>query len=704
MSLADQPFVGNPAARAVHGHSAGALTVVLTGQAVLAPAVTRAPVEATLRELGLEPTALVTEDATGEEGSAWLGRLANAAVEAAEAGAPALVVASADLDISAVALLDLLDRPGDPTAVATIEPDVLRSPVPEGGPVSLPMVRVDRHKRRVHSVGTARHTVTDPTGHAVGVLRVARRDLEAAGRAWQAAAASQAAADPAVDPFDLALLALVRAGVPVGAVPLGPFGFSRGTTHVPGAPGSAWQQRLRGASRGGDGFFSTFAVRPLSRRLTGFGLAHGWSPNVVTICSLLLGLVASALAAVDNRWAWAAAAVLLLLALVVDCVDGEIARFTRRFSALGAWLDAVGDRVKEYSLIAAVAWVGARRGDPVWLLAITALALVTVRHLEDYAHADRTRASFAHLEPDQLPVDEPWDRGPRNARLTVPGRPSRRAQAVHWAKKVVHLPIAERYLVLALALLTFEPAVVLWAITVAVVVALLWTQGGRTTKALLHRDGFRAEGLPDGHWAFLDHQLDLGPVARQFGRVVRLPFAAGVAGGLLVCAAAGVVLVDERFPWYALAVGVAGWLLAGAGFRPPLQHPLAWQVPALLWLAEAGLVLALTASLPGPAGWVGYAYLAAVAWHRYDVVYRLRDTGLPAASWVTAVTLGADGRWVALALVALLDGPVRGSLAWASLALFCVYAAESASGWRAWVRAEHPAVLEDEDVDSELAR
>jgi hypothetical protein len=57
-----------------------------------------------------------------------------------------------------------------------------------------------------------------------------------------------------VDPFDLALLVLVRGGIRVGAAPLGPFAFRRGRDEAVGAPGSAWQQRLRGASRGGDGY------------------------------------------------------------------------------------------------------------------------------------------------------------------------------------------------------------------------------------------------------------------------------------------------------------------------------------------------------------------------------------------------------------------------------------------------------------------
>ena len=689
MSLTATPFVGTASARAVHGYSAGATAVLVPGP-VAGPrdgeppgppaAVGAQDVAEALVELGLVPHVL-----PGVVPAATLTSLAEQAEALVEASArQPLAVVSADLRVSAVALLDLFDRPRARTSVATLEPDVV-----PGDARGFTTVRVERDQGLVHSAGSARHVVTAPTGLAAGALLVAPGDLAAAARVWRDAAACRVSADTAVDAFDLALVALVRGGVDVAAVPMGPFPVGRGPSAAVGAAGSPWQQRLRGASRGGDGFFSTFAVRPLSRRLTGFGLAHGWTPNVVTVTSLLMGVLAAALAAVDTRPTWALAAVLLLLALVVDCVDGEIARFTRRFSALGAWLDAVGDRVKEYALLTAVAWVSVRRGEPLWLLACVALALVTVRHLEDYAYADRGRGSRAGIHPDRLGLDEERDLGPQGARVDLPAPQTRRQRSVHWAKKVVHMPIAERYLLLALGLLTFSTHVVLWALTVAVAVALAWTAGGRTVKALLGTDGFRRdERLSAGDSGHLDHQLDLGPLAWACGRLVALPFPAAVAGVALVVVAAATALVAGSVGWLPVVLVVAGVVLVGAGCRPPLQHRLGWQASALLWGAEAVLVLAVAAPLAGASQWCAYAYLAAVAWHRYDVVYRLRDTGEPAAAWVTTVTLGVDGRLVALAVLAALGAPMAPVLAWAALALIVVYGAESGRGWREWLRAQ----------------
>jgi phosphatidylglycerophosphate synthase len=677
--LDEQPFVGSDAARAVHGHSAGG-SVVFLGTDEPSP---------DLRE-SLDPFGLSLTGPWGPDHPDWLASLASLAE--GDDVTP-LVLVAADLTTSPVALLDLLDRPGDPTAAVTVELPALRT-----AGTDLTLLRVHPEQKLVHSVGTPRHIVTRPTHLGLGVVRLAGTHRAQAAQLWRAASSTPSADDPGVDPFDLALLVLVRGGIPVGSSPLGPFAFRRGRDEAVGAPGSAWQQRLRGASRGGDGYFSTRVIRPMSRRVTAVGLRQNWAPNAVTVTSLGVGLVASGLAAVDNRWAWVAAAILLQVAIVIDCVDGEIARFTRRFSALGAWLDAVGDRIKEYSLIAAVAVVAERRGTDLWVLAILAMVLITARHLEDYAYAHRSRVARAHEVPDLLPVDAPRDLGPDGARLAIPPARGRLAEAVFWTKKVLHLPIAERYLLLSVGLLTFHPQWLLWAITLAVAFALVWTQGGRTVKAVLGIDDHRAdEALAADHWGHLDHQVDLGPVARLAGRVLRGPLAVALLG-VVVLLGAALVAARTEHPWTAVALVAVGVVLVGAGSRPPVQGPLAWQLPTLLWAAESVLVIGLLVAEPGVHRWTGFAYLAAVAWHRYDVVYRLRDTGSPASAWVTLATLGVDGRMLLLVVVWALGGPVQALLGWGALVLIAVYAVESALGWRAWARADAGPVTSGEEV------
>jgi hypothetical protein len=582
----------------------------------------------------LEPFGLVRR-ATDADLHHVRATLSAAADVAAASDEVPFILVSNDVRVSPVGLLDILDAPRDVTATAVVHGPVgdLRGEVIDPTMVrgGFWPVRVDRYTRTVESVGTAGHIVSAPTAYAVGVLRVAARDRARVAEALRAASQSSSARRPGVSPFDLALLAVVRSGsVSVQAVPLDHVTVERGHQMSMGARGSAWQQRLRAASRGNDGVFSTLAIRPLSRRLTAYGLGRGWTPNVVTVVSLSLGLAACALAAVDSRWTWLLAAVLLVLSLVVDCVDGEIARFTRRYSPLGGWLDAVSDRVKEFTLVAAVAWVSARRGDDLWWLAILVLAVLAIRHVEDFSYTRRQRAATA--EPARaLDLDSFKDGGPDGSRTVLAPEPSGRDRLVRDVKQVLHLPIAERYLIMAVGLLLYSPTFLLWALGIASVLALAWTQTGRLLKARDGSDGFHAD-RPD-------------PTLAQLCDLVVLP-------------------------------------------RPSGRGRFAWQVPGLLIAVETAALL-LAAGTNTGARAAAYAWLVAVCWHAYDNVYRLRETGRGTPVALVRATLGVEGRVVVLALIGgFSDNPAPFLLAGAFV-LLVAYVVESALAWRAGAASAH---------------
>ena len=100
---------------------------------------------------------------------------------------------------------------------------------------------------------------------------------------------------------------------------------------------------------------------------------------------MLFAVAAAVLFGVGGRPALVAGAVLLYLGFVLDCVDGQLARYTRHFSAWGGWLDTMADRAKEYAglrraRLPARATPACRYG---WALAIAAMMLQTVRHMTD---------------------------------------------------------------------------------------------------------------------------------------------------------------------------------------------------------------------------------------------------------------------------------------------------------------------------------
>ena len=177
------------------------------------------------------------------------------------------------------------------------------------------------------------------------------------------------------------------------------------------------------AVKGVDGFFTTFFVSPYSRYIARWAARRGLTPNQVTTVSMLIGILSAACFATGERWGLVAGAILLQVAFTTDCVDGQLARYTRPFSQLGAWLDATFDRAKEYVVFAGLAIGADRAGDPVWVLAGAALTLQTVRHMMDFSWHGARRALIQ--PPTFPPLDEP-----RTASARVrPGHGSARALA-----------------------------------------------------------------------------------------------------------------------------------------------------------------------------------------------------------------------------------------------------------------------------------
>src|SRR5699024_9035713 len=94
-----------------------------------------------------------------------------------------------------------------------------------------------------------------------------------------------------------------------------------------GIVGSVWARmgeggegryRLEAAVKSSDGFFTTFFVSPYSKFLARWFARRGWTPNAVTLLSMLTGLVAAALFATGQRWGLIAGAVALQLAFTFD--------------------------------------------------------------------------------------------------------------------------------------------------------------------------------------------------------------------------------------------------------------------------------------------------------------------------------------------------------------------------------------------------
>src|SRR4051794_12804160 len=264
---------------------------------------------------------------------------------------------------------------------------------------------------------------------------------------------------------------------------------------------------LDSAVKATDGFFTTFFVSPYSKYIARWCARRGFTPNQVTSVSLAIGFLAAAAFATGERWGQVAGAVLLQAAFTTDCVDGQLARYTRQFSKLGAWLDSIFDRTKEYLVFGGLAIGASAAGDPVWVLAAAALTLQVARHAMDFSYGASQRAviggaprgpvggAAARLrapvvdEPEPLPADEPAeDVAPRPPSLPrrflrfwrrMDSRPG-----VLWLKRVIAFPIGERFFVISLTAAIWTPRVTFTVVIAWGLFAVCYSLPGRLLRSL----------------------------------------------------------------------------------------------------------------------------------------------------------------------------------------------------------------------------
>ncbi len=93
-------------------------------------------------------------------------------------------------------------------------------------------------------------------------------------------------------------------------------------------------------------------MRRVSPRATWIFARLGWSPNAVTVAFIACGVAAGAVVALGGLASAVAAALLIQAYLLLDCADGELARWRGQTSATGVYLDGIGHYLGETALLA----------------------------------------------------------------------------------------------------------------------------------------------------------------------------------------------------------------------------------------------------------------------------------------------------------------------------------------------------------------
>ncbi|MGK5520472.1 DUF5941 domain-containing protein [Micromonospora sp. URMC 107] len=558
-----------------------------------------------------------------------------------------VLVTGADLVAHTAVLRHLATSPVGPTVAL-----VLTDPPGEG------RTAVREERGQVVEAGPPEALDGGATGVFGGALRVGVDHLPALAAAARAAtvaavpagapsAAAPPVAGPAVDRLFAGLTGLgtltfaQRVRLLVAHRVGDPAGLAAAEAAVAAVDEDRAELRLSVKER--DDFFTTFFVSTWSPYVTKASAKLGLGPTAVTMISVAFAVAAAVLFGTGGRLALVAGAVLLYLGFVLDCVDGQLARYTRHFSAWGGWLDTMADRAKEYVVYAGLGYGATQAGFRYgWALAIAAITLQTVRHMTD------TWYGVLHDEAARRPKAVGTAGGGIGDRLNAA---SNRVQAdtgslSYWLKRTVVFPIGERWALIAITVALFGPLVSLYAVLGWGVLAFAYTGALRTLRArwmrvpvldtvdaTLHRD--------DGPLAARF------PLARRPGPLTLAVLAALPAAIMLLVALRG---GEAAPPRWTVLLALAGLLLAGGGARAAHDGPLDWLVPAALRAGEYLFAIAVGV-VGGVPAWLVFGYVFVLTLHHYDLTARLEKR--QAAPPLHGGTLGWEGRSVLLAAAAI---------------------------------------------------
>jgi phosphatidylglycerophosphate synthase len=142
------------------------------------------------------------------------------------------------------------------------------------------------------------------------------------------------------------------------------------------------------ARNSGEHWAGRLYMRRVSPFATRLFLRAGLSPNAVTWLFVAAGLAAAGVLSIGGPAAAAGAFVLIQLQLLLDCSDGEVARWLERFSVKGIYLDRIGHYVTEAALPIALGVAA----DEVTLGLVLAVLVLLIKSETALVHLARAEA------------------------------------------------------------------------------------------------------------------------------------------------------------------------------------------------------------------------------------------------------------------------------------------------------------------------
>ncbi len=160
--------------------------------------------------------------------------------------------------------------------------------------------------------------------------------------------------------------------------------------------------------RSGEHWAGRLYMREVSLRVDRYLVGTRITPNQLTYLMVVAGVLAGAALLVPGLAGALLGAVLIQVYLLLDCVDGEIARWRRQTSITGVYLDRIGHYLSEAALLVGFGLRGADLwgggGSPEWLWAflgtLAALGAVLIKAETDLVDVARARGGLPAVKDE----------------------------------------------------------------------------------------------------------------------------------------------------------------------------------------------------------------------------------------------------------------------------------------------------------------
>jgi hypothetical protein len=180
----------------------------------------------------------------------------------------------------------------------------------------------------------------------------------------------------------------------------------------------------------------------------------------------------------------------------------------------------------------------------------------------------------------------------------------------------------------------------------------------------------------------LIHYRDDGPLSEIFRRAgpLRLQSLA-VTAAAVVAAAIGLAIDGRGDTGSASLLGIAAFVLLGMVGAAARSHPrIQWLVPPMLRAGEYVVIATLAWRIGLTEMWLAYVLLAVVAFHHYDIVYRLRHQHTAPSRLVSRLCGGWELRTIVVT-VAAIGGVLAPALIALSVWCGALFVSESMRSW-----------------------